>query len=156
DPALTGRRTTLRPLPFFQSLASITASGKTVILAAAVADIAAGLPVKPLVLWISRGKVVVEQAFANLAEGGKYHHLLGDADVRPLSEYNKADVAESTRPIVYFATVGTFNQRDKEQGDRLIYRCDIDTTDQSTWDSLKDRFDRHGTRRPLLVVYDEA
>lgn len=156
NPAITGRRNNLRALPFFQSLASITASGKTVILAAAVADIAAGLAVKPVVLWISRGKVVVDQSYANLAEGGRYHHLLGDAHVRPLAEYDKTDVAEATQPLVYFATVGTFNQKDKEQGSRLIYRCDIDTTDQSTWDALKDRFDEHGVHRPLIVVYDEA
>ncbi len=156
DPAITGRRNALRALPFFQSLASITASGKTVILAAAVADIAAGLPVKPIVLWMSRGKVVVEQSYSNLAEGGRYHHLLGEADVRALAEYDKTDVAESTCPLVYFATVGTFNQRDQEQGSRLIYKCDIDTTDQSTWDALKERPDQHGQRRPLIVVYDEA
>jgi len=156
DPAITGRRQSMRALPFFQSLASITASGKTVILAAAVADIAAGLPTKPVVLWISRGKVVVEQSYTNLADGGRYHHLLGVADVRPLAEYDKTDVAETNRTSVYFATVGTFNQKDREQGSRLIYKCDIDTTDQSTWDALKDRFDQHGQRRPLLVVYDEA
>lgn len=156
NPAVVGRRNALRALPFFQSLASITASGKTVILAAAVADIAAGLQVKPIVLWISRGKVVVEQSYANLADGGRYHHLLGEAEVHPLPEYDKTDVAETPRALVYFATVGTFNQKDKEQGSRLIYRCDIDTTDQSTWDSLKARLDRHGQRRPLIVVYDEA
>lgn len=156
EPAIAGRRHNLRALPFFQSLASITASGKTVILAAAVTDIAAGLPIKPVVLWISRGKVVVEQSYANLTEGGKYHHLLGDAEVRPLAEYGKTDVAEADRPLVYFATVGTFNQKDKEQGSRLIYKGDIDTTEQSTWDSLKYRLDQHGQRRPLLVVYDEA
>ncbi len=156
DPAISGRRNALRALPFFQSLASITASGKTVVLAAAVADITAGLPVKPVVLWISRGKVVVEQSYANLAQGGRYHHLLGEADVRPLAEYDKTDVTEATRPLVYFATVGTFNQKDKEQGSRLIYKCDIDTTDQSTWEALKDRLGQHGQRRPLIVVYDEA
>lgn len=156
DPAVTGRQRNLRPLPFFQSLASITASGKTVILAAAVADIAMGLPVKPVVLWISRGKVVVEQSYVNLADGGKYHHLLGDANVYPLASYDKSVVAEATNALVYFATVGTFNQKDKEQGSRLIYKCDIDVTDQSTWDSLKDRTDPQGQRRPLIVVYDEA
>lgn len=156
DPAITGRRRNMRALPFFQSLSSITASGKTVILAAAVADIAAGLPNQPVVLWISRGKVVVEQSYANLAEGGKYHHLLGEAEVRPLVEYDKVDVAETNRPLVYFATVGTFNQKDKQQGSRLIYKSDIDTTDQSTWESLKSRFDQHGQRRPLIAVYDEA
>jgi type III restriction enzyme len=127
-----------------------------VILAAAVADIAAGLAVAPVVLWISRGKVVVEQSYANLAEGGQYHHLLQDANVRPLSEYDKTDVAESLRPLVYFATVGTFNQKDKELGRQLIYKSDIDTTDQSTWDSLKERRTVEGISRPLLVVYDEA
>lgn len=156
DPAITGRRNAMRALPFFQSLASITASGKTVILAAAVADIAAALPIKPVVLWISRGKVVVEQSYANLAEGGRYHHLLGEADVRTLAEHDKTDVAEATHPLVFFATVGTFNQKDQEQGSRLIFKCDIDTTDQSTWDALKDRLDRHGRRRPLIIVYDEA
>jgi type III restriction enzyme len=156
NPAITGRRNRLRAIPFFQSLASITASGKTVILAAAVADIAEGLEVKPVVLWISRGKVVVEQSFANLAEGGKYHELLGDAEVRSLAEYSKFDVAQANRAIIYFATVGTFNQRDKEAGTRLIYKCDIDTTDQSTWDALKDRRDKDGISRPLIVVYDEA
>lgn len=156
DPAITGRRNNLRALPFFQSLASITASGKTVILAAAVADIAAGLPIKPVVLWISRGKVVVDQSFTNLAEGGRYNHLLGDAVVQPLAEYDKSDVAQESSALVYFATVGTFNQKDKEQGSRLIYKCDIDTTDQSTWDALKDRATVTGERRPLIVVYDEA
>lgn len=156
DPVLTGRRNNPRALPFFQSLASITASGKTVILAAAVADIAEGLPVKPVVLWLSRGKVVVEQSYANLDEGGRYHHLLGDSEVRALAEYDKSDVGATTRSLVYFATVGTFNQKDKASGSLLIYRCDIDFTDQSTWDALKERADEHGQRRPLVVVYDEA
>jgi type III restriction enzyme len=156
DPVLTGRRNNPRALPFFQSLASITASGKTVILAGAVADIAEGLPVKPVVLWLSHGKVVVEQSYANLDEGGRYHHLLGDSEVRALAEYDKSDVAAATRPLVFFATVGTFNRKDKQEGNLLIYRCDIDFTDQSTWDALKDREDEHGQRRPLIVVYDEA
>ncbi len=156
DPAVTGRRNSLRAIPFFQSLASITASGKTVILAEAVAGIAGGLSVKPVVLWISRGKVVVEQSLTNLASGGRYNHLLGEARVQPLVEYEAAEVADTGSTLVYFATVGTFNQKDKEQGSRLIYKCDIDTTDVSTWEALKSRTDANGQRRPLLVVYDEA
>jgi type III restriction enzyme len=77
DPAISGRRQNPKALPFFQPLASITASGKTVILAAAVAEIAAGLVSKPIVLWISRGKVVVEQSYSNLAEGGRLSAGLG-------------------------------------------------------------------------------
>ncbi|GAA3579897.1 hypothetical protein GCM10022197_41940 [Microlunatus spumicola] len=156
DPALAGSQKNPRALPFFQSLASITASGKTVILAAAVADIAEGLQTKPVILWLSHGKVVVEQSYANLDEGGRYHHLLGDCELHALAEYDKSDVETTTRPLIYFATVGTFNRKDKEEGSLLIYKCDIDYTDQSTWDALKDRLDGHGQRRPLIVVYDEA
>ena len=156
DPVIAGTRQHQRNVPFFQSLASITASGKTVILADVVSAITAALPVAPVVLWLSKGRVVVEQTLANLLPGGKYHHLLGSAEVRPLPEYNREEVADLIKPIVYFATVGTFNQRDKENGSLVIYRCDIDTADQSTWDALKQRLTRDNLRRPLIVVYDEA
>jgi type III restriction enzyme len=156
NPVVAGTQQNLRTVPFFQSLASITASGKTVILADVVPAITAALPVAPVVLWLSKGRVVVEQTLANLLPGGKYHDLLGTAEVRPLAEYDAEEVADLTKPIVYFATVGTFNQRDKENGSLVIYRCDIDTADKSTWDALKQRLTRDNLRRPLIVVYDEA
>ncbi|HEY2536022.1 MAG TPA: DEAD/DEAH box helicase family protein [Solirubrobacteraceae bacterium] len=156
DPVVAGTQQHQRNVPFFQSLASITASGKTVILADVVSSITTALPVAPIVLWLSKGRVVVEQTLTNLLPGGKYHDLLGNAEVRPLPEYDPEEVAELTKPIVYFATVGTFNQRDKEKGSLVIYRCDIDTADQSTWDALKQRLTRDKLRRPLIVVYDEA
>jgi type III restriction enzyme len=156
DPVITGTKQHQRTVPFFQALASITASGKTVILADVVSSVTAALPVAPVVLWLSKGRVVVEQTLANLLPGGKYHHLLGSAEVRPLPEYDPEEVADLKKPIVYFATVGTFNQKDKENGSLVIYRCDIDTADQSTWDSIKQRLTRDNLRRPLIVVYDEA
>lgn len=156
DPVITGTRQHQHTVPFFQALASITASGKTAILADVVSSAASALPVPPIVLWLSKGRVVVEQTLANLLPGGKYHHLLGNAEVRPLPEYDPEEVADLTKPIVYFATVGTFNQKDKENGTLVIYRCDIDTADQSTWDALKQRLTRGNLRRPLIVVYDEA
>jgi type III restriction enzyme len=156
DPVIAGTQQHQRTVPFFQALASITASGKTVILADVVSSITAALPVPPIVLWLSKGRVVVEQTLANLLPGGKYHHLLGSAEVRPLPEYDPEEVADLLKPMVYFATVGTFNQKDKENGTLVIYRCDIDTADQSTWDALKQRLTRDGLRRPLVVVYDEA
>jgi len=156
DPAVVGRQSAQRALPFFQSLASITASGKTVILAATVADIASALETKPIVLWISRGKVVVEQTLSNLSDGGRYNHLLGSATVEPIAAYNAEDVRTGDRTLLYFATVGTFNQRDKDAGSRLIFRCDLDTADASTWDALKERSESTGRRRPLIIVYDEA
>ncbi|MGH9055629.1 MAG: hypothetical protein ACRDYY_07170, partial [Acidimicrobiales bacterium] len=156
DPVITGTQQHQRTVPFYQALASITASGNTIILVDVVSSITATLPVPPIVLWLSKGRVVVEQTLANLLSGGKYHHLLGSAEVRPLPEYDPEDVADLLKPIVYFATVGTFNQKDKEYGTLVIYRCDIDTADQSTWDALKQRLTRDNLRRPLIVVYDEA
>lgn len=156
DPVMGGTQHNLRSVPFFQALSSITASGKTVILADAISSIGTTLPTPPVVLWLSKGRVVVQQSLANLLPSGKYNHLLGPAEVRPLADYDRDDVADITKPIVYFATVGTFNQRDKENGSLVIYRCDIDTTDQSIWNALQERLTRDGLRRPLIIVYDEA
>jgi type III restriction enzyme len=156
DPAITGTRQHQCMVPFFQSLASITASGKTVILADAVSSLTATLPVAPVVLWLSKGRVVVEQTLVNLLPGGRYHDLLGSAVVRPLAEYDAEEVAALGKAIVYFATVGTFNRRDKERGSLIIYRSDLDTTDHSTWDALKERLTDESLRRPLIAVYDEA
>lgn len=156
DPVVTGTKQHQKVIPFYQALASITASGKTVILADAVQTIAATLPVMPIILWLSKGKVVVEQTYANLLPGGKYHHLLGDFDVRTLAEYDAQEVRDSGKPSIFFATVGTFNQKDKEEGKLLIYRSEIDTAEKSTWNAIHERLGPDDVRRPLLVVYDEA
>src|SRR4051812_48548026 len=124
DPPMRGTKKDLRPVPFFQALSSITASGKTVILADAVAAICAESPIAPVVLWLSKGKVVVDQSYENLASGGKYHHLLGSAQFSYLAQYDGIEVAASEVPLVYFATVGTFNERQKEKGDRLIFKSE--------------------------------
>jgi len=156
DPVIVGTVKNSRRIPFFQALSSLTASGKTVILADATAQVAAAMPVAPIVLWLSKGTVVVEQAYTNLLPGGRYAHLIGDAEVRTLAEYDATEVAESDRTMVFFATVGTFTQKDKEAGDRLIFKSDIDTAASSTWEAPKEGVDLNGTRRPLIVVYDEA
>lgn len=156
DPPMRGTAKKRRVIPFYQALSAITASGKTVILAEAVSGMAAVTVPAPVILWLSKGKVVVEQSYANLAEGGKYHHLLAPASVNTLAQYDAEDVAEARDPLVYFATVGTFNQKDKEKGDRAIFRSDIDVAEASTWDALKLRVTEDGIRRPLIVVYDEG
>ncbi len=145
-----------RRIPFIQLLSSITASGKTIILADAVASIAHELPVRPIVLWLSKATVVVEQTYASLDAGGALHALIGDFVVRPLAEYDSTEVADERKPFLFFATVGTFNQKDKEQGSRKIFRSGLDEAAKSTWDALQLRSDPDGNRRPLLVVYDEA
>ena len=156
EPPMRGTRKNPRVVPFYQGLASITASGKTVILADAVSTICTLLPIPPVILWLSKGKVVVDQTYANLAAGGKYHHLLGVSQLSYLAQYDPQDVRDANEPLIYFATVGTFNQKDKEKGERLIFKSEIDTADDSTWDALKLRLDGDDHRRPMLLVYDEG
>lgn len=142
--------------PFFQALSALTGAGKTVILAEAVSQISDTMPVKPVIMWLSRGKVVVRQTFVNLSSGGKYHHLLDGMTVDALANYSPTMVAESDQPLVYFATVGTFNQKDKENGTLLIHKSDVDNMEASIWEAIRIRTDSAGNRRPLVVVYDEA
>lgn len=156
EPLMIGRGTKVRRVPFIQLLSSITASGKTVILADAVSSIAKQLPVKPVVLWLSKATVVVEQTYASLDAGGTLHSLIADFLVRPLSDYDPSEVADASNAFLFFATVGTFNQKDKEQGSRRVFKSAIDDAATSTWESLKRRADGSKNRRPLIVVYDEA
>ncbi|CAG8647550.1 3812_t:CDS:2 [Ambispora leptoticha] len=67
-----------------------------------------------------------------------------------LAEYQENLLLEN-EPLVLFATVGTFNQKDKEAGNRQIYQCKLDEQNQSTWESLKNR-----GQRPIFIVYDEG
>lgn len=156
DPVTVGTRKKPHRVPFFQALSAITGAGKTVILAEAVAQVADTMPVSPVILWLSRGKVVVAQTFANLAPGGKYHHILDGMSVEVLADYSPDTVSASERPLIFFATVGTFNQKDKESGTLRVHKSDVDTMESSVWDALKLRTDAAGNRRPLVVVYDEA
>ena len=68
DPLMV-RRT--QPVPFYQNLAAITGAGKTLILADAVEQIRGRLPIEPIVLWLSKGRVVVWQTYANLSAGNR-------------------------------------------------------------------------------------
>jgi type III restriction enzyme len=150
---IVGRKVTY--VPYFQALASITASGKTVIMAQAVAELLPMLPVKPIVLWLSKGRVVVDQTLANLS--GKYRHLLADyEDVQLLADYSSSDVEDDNLALVYVATVGTFNRKSKDKSSLRLFRSDIDNADRSTWNALKERMTLAGVRRPLIIVYDEA
>ena len=156
EPIVMGRRASMREVPFYQALSSITGSGKTAVLAQAVSEIVALLEIPPVVLWLSKGKVVVQQSYANLADGGKYDHLLSDITVRLLSEYDPEDVANSKEALLYFATVGTFNRRDRENSNLKIFALDTDNIESTRWEALKVRETARGQRRPLVVVYDEA
>lgn len=143
-------------LPFFQNLVAITGSGKTLILADAVEQLRSRLPVEPIVLWLSKGRVVVWQTVANLSEGGKYSRLVPGYDVKPLAECRPEHVANGERGLLLIATVAKFNQKDKEKGDRRIFQVGLDMADQSLWDLLRERRDAQGRKRPLIIVYDEG
>jgi type III restriction enzyme len=153
-PVTRGRGDAVHRVPFVQFLNSITASGKTVILADAVAQIAADCPAPPVVLWLSQLTVVVEQSFANLDVGGTYHDLIDDFEVRALIDLKVDELTEIDRPFLYFATTGKFNQKDKEG--RKVFASRLDIAAESIWDSLALRPAPNGLRRPLIVVYDEA
>jgi type III restriction enzyme len=152
DP-LTVTRT--RTVPFYQNLSSITGSGKTVILADAIEQIRSRLPVEPIVLWLSKGRVVVWQTYNNLSSG-KYADLLGGYQVKPLLDCKAGDVEDGTRGLLLVATVGKFNQKDKDQGDRKIFKVALDIAEKPLWELLKTRKDERGHRRPFIVVYDEG
>ena len=57
------------PLPFMQAFAAVTQSGKTVVLAEAVARVQAAMAVKPVVLWLSRGRVAAQKSWGRPAGG---------------------------------------------------------------------------------------
>jgi type III restriction enzyme len=144
-----------RSVPFYQNLSAITGSGKTVILADAVEQIRSRLPIEPIVLWLSKGRVVVWQTFANLSTG-KYAELLGGYQVKPLLDCTADDVEDSGRGLLLVATVGKFNQKDKEEGSRKIFKIALDVAEKSLWDLLKTRKDAQRRRRPFIVIYDEG
>jgi type III restriction enzyme len=142
-------------VPFYQNLAAITGAGKTLILADTVEQIRSQVPVEPIVLWLSKGRVVVWQTFANLSTG-KYAGLIGGFDVKPLLDCKPEDVSNSGRGLLLVATVGKFTQRNKEEGDRKVFRVQLDVADRSLWEQLRARRDGQGRRRHLIVVYDEG
>ena len=144
-----------RTVPFYQNLSSITGSGKTLILADTIELIRGQLPIEPIVLWLSKGKVVVWQTYQNLS-AGKYQDLIGGYEVKPLQDCTPSDVEDGSRGLVLIATAAKFNQKDKDKGDRKIFRAELDTASTSLWDTLKARIDKNGNKRPFIVIYDEG
>lgn len=147
--------TRTKTVPFYQNLSAITGSGKTLILCDAIAQIRSHLPVEPIILWLSKGKVVVWQTYTNLSSG-KYADLVSGFTVKPLMECRQTDIENSHSGLILIATVGKFNQKDKGEGDRKIYQLAFDFAETSLWEMLKKRRTGGGIRRPFIVVYDEG
>lgn len=151
NPLMVDRTTTL---PFFQTLVSITGSGKTLILADMITQLQARMPMQPVVLWISKGKVVVSQTYNNLADG-KYSDNLKGFTVKPLLDLHSSDLENSEQPVVLVATVGKF-AREETGDDRKVFKAQLDMASQSLWELLKARRSKNAIRRPLIVIYDEG
>jgi type III restriction enzyme len=142
-------------LPLYQSLKSITGSGKTLILAEMIELLRAQLSTEPIVLWVSKGRVVVGQTLDNLGQGGKYADNIPSYKVLPLLDCKENDIL-SSKSLLLIATVGKFNQKDKSNGDRRIFQTVLDSADASLWDMIKTRKDANGYKRDLVVIYDEG
>lgn len=152
DPLMVNRNTTV---PFLQTLIAITGSGKTLMLAEAVERIAENLPLPPVILWISKGRVVVSQTFENLS-AGKYADNLPGFRILPLLEVAPEHLSSEEEPLLLVATVGKFAVEDGSSEERKIYRVQLDLAEESLWDLLKNRRTAKGQRRPLIVIYDEG
>jgi type III restriction enzyme len=125
-------------VPFYQNLSAITGAGKTLVLADTIEQIRAVTSLEPIVLWISKGKVVVGQTLENLASG-KYSENIPNYIVKPLLDCTEQNILDDTKGLILVATVGKFNQKDKEEGDRKIFKTGLDNANQSLWDMLKKR-----------------
>lgn len=152
NPLMVDRTT---PVPFLQTLVAITGSGKTLMLADAVSQIRDGLGVAPVVLWISKGRVVVSQTFENLS-AGKYADNLSGFNIVPLLEVAPDHLSSADTPVLLVATVGKFAVEDTSNDDRKVYRAQLDLAEESLWDQLKKRRTEKGQRRPLIIIYDEG
>ncbi|UGS37596.1 hypothetical protein [Capillimicrobium parvum] len=144
------------PLPFMQAFAAVTQSGKTVVLAEAVARVQAAMAVKPVVLWLSRGRVAAQKSWGGLQAGRRHRALLDDVSVRLLADLDAADLTDARSTVLYFATVDTFGRVGTEQTLFSVSTSDFSALDDALLDVLRRRRGAGGVRRPLLLVYDEA
>lgn len=142
-------------LPFYQNLSSITGSGKTLILADCIEQIRAYSSTQPVILWLSKGKVVVSQTLENLSFG-KYANNIPNYDVKPLLDCKERDLQDDRKGLILIATVGKINQKDKEEGDRRVFQTGFDNADNSLWEMLRKRQTFNRVKRDLIVVYDEG
>ena len=144
-----------RPVPFVGQLKAVTGAGKTPILATAIGRLSPAI-----ILWTTKFGSVVDQTVTNLSPGGKYHHLLGNANAVEVLKFGDIQsparwqrILESKEGLtILVSTVAAWNSSVKD--DRLnVHRSDpnSDWGDKSKWEQLKTL-----RQRPLYVVYDEA
>lgn len=147
-----------RPLPFFQGFAAITLMGKTLVLGDAVNRVDEAMPLRPIVLWLSRGRVLAQSTYNTFQPGNRYATLLADGvPVSLLADFSPADAADGTETVVYFGTIGTFSAGDASPHTGFsVSGSDVDALTPETRERLRARTLADGRRRPLILVYDEA
>lgn len=144
-------------VPYYQALSALTGAGKTPILADAVSQMRHLVSGEPLVLWISKGRAVVEQTYANFEAGGKYGHLVEDFDVRWMLDLDDEIIRDDSSPCIALSTVGAFNQKERSEGTLIVHKQRDDDGSKALWTLLGERVGRAtGERRPLFIVYDEG
>jgi type III restriction enzyme len=143
-------------VPFFQAFAAVTQAGKTVILAEAAARLQAAMPVKPVVLWLTRGRVPAQKAWDGLQPGRRSRASLGGFAVRLLADLDAERLASDEGPQLYFGTVATFGDSAAEAALFAVANSDLDLLSPNQVDGLRARPGPGGARRPLVLVYDEA
>jgi type III restriction enzyme len=144
------------PVPFYQALSALTGAGKTPILADTVSEMRGLMTNQPIVLWIAKAKVVVEQTIANFETGGKYSQLIPEYVVVPLSKLREDHIRDAATPLMAVTTVGTFNDKDRATGTRKVHKKAEDSHSEPLWMILSERPGPNRERRPLIIVYDEA
>lgn len=142
-------------VPFYQNLSAITGAGKTLILADTIEQIRAYSSTQPIVLWLSKGKVIVSQTIDNFTTG-KYVDNIPNYSVKPLLDCKEIDLLDDAQGLLLIATVGKINQKDKEGGDRRVFQTGIDNANSSLWEMLKLRKNYNGIKRNLVIIYDEG
>ena len=143
--------------PFFQAFAAVTLLGKTLVLGDSVTLIAAEMDVQPVVVWLSRGRVLAQTTFNSFQEGGRYDGLLaGGVPVRPLGDLTAGDVVDGAATLVGFGAIDTFTGGEVAGTGFSLAGSDIARLDPALRTALAGRRIADGRRRPLILVYDEA
>ena len=86
-------------VPFYQNLSAITGAGKTLVLADAIEQIRTITKTQPIVLWLSKGKVVVGQTLENLSNG-KYVDNIPSYGINPFESSRISRPLHSSRGLI--------------------------------------------------------
>src|SRR2546421_452943 len=85
-----------RRVPFLHLLRAITGSGKTPILASAVAQMRTTQTAEPIVLWTTKARAVIVQTLSNFEDGGKYRHFVDAFTPKLLADVSNDELSDAS------------------------------------------------------------